>query len=368
MLERNLRIRTQEILALADVTVNGDRPWDIVVHDERFYSRVLRQGSLGLGESYMDAHWDCPALDQMFCRILEADLERKVPFNWRVVFPYLKASFFNSQRRSTASQNAARHYDLGNDLYRSMLDERMVYSCAKWEHASCLDEAQEAKLDFVCQKLNIRRGAKILDIGCGWGSFARFAAEKYGAEVVGITLSREQAQLGQQMCAGLPIEIRLQDYREVNGHFDRLVSLGMFEHVGYKNYRTLMEVAHRCLKKAGVFFLGTIGTNQSAHCTDPWIEKYIFPGSMLPSIKQIGASIEGLFIVEECQNWGHYYDKTLMAWFQNFHENWNKMKSHYGERFYRMWKYYLLASAGIFRSRRIQVWQIVLSPSGAREG
>lgn len=357
-----LKDRVQEILSFADVKIDGDRPWDIVIHNEEFYRRVLRDSSLGLGESYMDGWWDCPQLDQFFFKILSAQLDRKTASNWSSLVAHLKARIFNPQKKSRAAENAARHYDLGNTLYRSMLDKRMVYSCAYWERASSLDEAQETKLDFVCQKLNLRRGLRILDIGCGWGSFAKYAAEKYGAEVVGITLSQEQASLGRQFCRGLPVEIRFQDYRDVTECFDRIVSLGMFEHVGFKNYRTFMDVVHRCLRSDGLFYLGTIGGNRSVRFTDAWIDKYIFPNSLLPSIEQVGAAIEGLFVMEEWHNWAAHYDRTLMAWFANFHANWCKIKFRYDERFYRMWKYYLLSSAGAFRARKNQVWQIVVLP------
>jgi cyclopropane-fatty-acyl-phospholipid synthase len=368
MSKNHLKARAQEILSSADVRIGGDRPWDIVVHNEDFYSRMLRQGSLGLGESYMDGWWDCQELDQFFHKVFSAGLDRKALVPWSLVGSHLKAWLFNPQDKTRAAAAARRHYDLGNDLFQGMLDKRLVYTSGNWERASNLDEAQEAKLDFVCRKLDLRPGMKVLDIGCGWGSFAKFAAEKYRAEVVGITVSREQCALGQQLCDGLPIEFRLQDYRDVRGAFDRIVSLGMFEHVGYKNYRTFMEVAHRSLRAGGRFYLATIGANRSLRFTDAWIDKYIFPASMLPSIKQIGAAVEGLFVMEEWHNWASYYDKTLMAWFKNFQSSWDRIKSQYSERFYRMWKYYLLGSAASFRARRTQVWQIVLSRTPAPTG
>ncbi len=357
--------KVQQLLSAAGVEINGSRPWDITVHNEAFYPGVLRQSSLGLGEAYMDGWWDCPALDEFFCRLLSAGLENRLPFTWGLLWLYLRSNLFNRQKKPRAAGNVRSHYDLGNDLYECMLDKRMVYSCANWEQASSLDEAQEARLEFVCRKLDLQPGMKVLDIGCGWGSFAKYAAERYRAEVVGITLSPQQLQFSQQMCQGLPIELRLQDYRDVRETFDRIVSLGMFEHVGYRNYRTYMQVVRRCLRGGGLFYLGTIGTDQSTVCTDPWIEKYIFPGSMLPSLKQIAAAIEGLFIVEDFRNWRSYYDKTLMAWFTNFHNNWERLQARYGERFYRMWKYYLLTCAGTFRSRKTQVWQILLASIGA---
>jgi cyclopropane-fatty-acyl-phospholipid synthase len=249
-----------------------------------------------------------------------------------------------------------------------MLDRRLVYSCAYWKDADNLDDAQEAKLDLICKKLGLRKGDRVLDIGCGWGSFARFAAEKYGVRVVGITVSSEQAALGREMCEGLPVEIRLQDYREIDEKFDHVVSVGMFEHVGYKNYRIYMEVVRRCLRDEGLFLLHTIGNNISCIATDPWFDKYIFPNSVVPSVKQISSAMEGLFILEDLHNFGSYYDATLTAWFANFDRNWHSLTDRYDQRFYRMWKYYLLSCAGSFRSRCLQVWQMVLSKEGVPGG
>jgi cyclopropane-fatty-acyl-phospholipid synthase len=244
----------------------------------------------------------------------------------------------------------------------------MVYSCAYWKNAGNLDDAQEAKLDLICRKLALQPGNRILDIGCGWGSFAKYAAERFGVEVVGITVSREQAGLAAELCRGLPVEIRLRDYRDVEGRFDHIVSVGMFEHVGYRNYRTYMETVHNCLKDDGLFLLQTIGNSHSEVVGDPWIDKYIFPNSIIPSIKQISAAIEGLFIIEDLHNFGAYYDTTLCSWLHNFERNWNKLKSRYDENFYRMWRYYLQLFMGAFRSRCLQVWQIVLSKKGKPGG
>ncbi len=368
MSRNTLGARTQQVLSLADVRINGDRPWDITVRDARFYARVLRQGSLGLGESYMDGWWDCEALDQFFCQILSAGLDLREMLNWNRVMAHLKTHLFNRQTKSRVAAAVGGHYDLGNELYQAMLDRRMVYTSAYWEGASNLDEAQEAKLEFVCRQLDLKPGMRILDIGCGWGSFAKYAAERHGVEVVGITVSKEQVELGQQLCRGLPVEIRLQDYRDVREPYDHVVSLGMFEHVGYKNYPTFMKAVHGCLPKGGLFYLETIGSNRSLHFNDAWYEKYIFPASMLPSVEQIGAAIEGFFVPEKWLNWAAHYDQTLLAWFGNFHAHWDRLKARYGERFYRMWRYYLLSSAGAFRARKTQVWQIVLFPLRARGG
>jgi len=358
----------KKLLAEADIKINGHRPWDIQIYNEELYDRILKDGSLGLGEAYMDAWWDAEKLDEFFFHVLSADLDKKVTGNWQLLGFVLFNALFNRQRKSRAFIIGQRHYDLGNDLYQAMLDPRLTYTGAYWNKATNLAEAQEAKLDLVCRKLNLQAGQNILDIGGGWGSFAKYAAEKYGAKVTVLTVSKEQVALGQKMCTGLPITFLLQDYRDVQGQFDHIVSLGMVEHVGYKNYRTYMEVVARCLKDDGLFLLHTIGSSTSAKRTDPWIEKYIFPNSMLPSIKQFGETFEGLFVMEDWHNFSADYDPTLMAWFNNFNRHWPELKDKYDDRFYRMWKYYLLSSAASFRSRKNQLWQIVLSKKGIPGG
>ncbi|HUD04187.1 MAG TPA: cyclopropane fatty acyl phospholipid synthase [Candidatus Paceibacterota bacterium] len=357
-----------QLLSSAGVTVNGKSPGDIIIHNEQLYSRVLRGGSLALGESYMDGWWDCDAVDVFISKVLRTNTEKGVRIQWRFVLFYLSNLVFNRQSRRRASIVGEKHYDVGNDLYQAMLDKRLVYTCGYWKHAKNLDEAQEAKFDLVCKKLNLKPGMKILDIGCGWGSFAKFAAEKYKVNVVGVTISKEQAQFARKLCEGLPVEIRLIDYRAIDEKFDHIVSLGMFEHVGVKNYRTYMKVAERCLKDNGLFLLHTIGYYRSARGGDPWLDKYIFPNGMLPSIAQIGKAIEKLFIIEDLHNFGAYYDLTLMAWSNNFNRAWPELKSRYSGRFYRMWNYYLLSCAGAFRAREMQLWQIVLSKKGVIGG
>jgi cyclopropane-fatty-acyl-phospholipid synthase len=351
-----------EILESADIRVNGERPWDLHVHDERFFGRVLAGGSLALGESYMDGWWDCESLDELVRKVLANDLQRRVRPSLSVALLWLKSALVNLQSRGRAYNIGRRHYDLGNDLYRLMLDKGMNYSCGYWKQAKNLDDAQTDKLELICRKIGLEKGMTVLDIGCGWGGFARHAAERHGASVVGITVSKEQAELARERCAGLPVEIRLQDYRDVDQKFDRLVSVGMIEHVGVKNYRRYMQVAARCLAPDGLFLLHTIGSNISSRLVDPWSDKYIFPDSMLPSMKQLSTAAEGLFTIEDVHSFGHYYDPTLVAWNRNFTEGWPRIAERYGERFFRMWRFYLLSSAGSFRARHIKLWQIVLSP------
>lgn len=361
--KESIRILT-ELLEYAGIQINGTNPWDIKINDPRFYDRVLRQPHLALGEGYMDEWWECQAIDQFITRALKARLDLKVLGNWRIKWHILRSQLINLQSSARAFQVGEQHYDLGNDLYRAMLDKRLNYTCGYWRDVKDLDDAQEAKLDLVCRKLGLQPGMSVVEFGCGWGSFAKYAAEKYGVSVLGVTVSKEQVALGMEMCKGLPVELRLQDYREVQGKFDRVISIGVMEHVGYKNYRTYMEVANRCLKDGGVGFIHTIGSNISTTLADQFSNKYIFPNGMLPSIKQLGAAMEGLFVMEDGHNIGPHYDPTLMAWHANFEAAWPELKKNYSERFRRMWNYYLLSSAGGFRSRSQQLWQIVFTRPG----
>ncbi len=226
----------------------------------------------------------------------------------------------NMQSRARAGQIAEKHYDLGNDVYRVMLDERMVYTCGYWKDAKTLSEAQEHKLDLVCRKAQLKPGMRVLDVGCGFGGFAIYAAQKYGCEVVGVTVSVEQQRLAIKKVkeARVPVEVRLQDYRAVHGQFDAVVSMGMFEHVGWRNYRQFMEVVHRCLKKEGRAVLHTEGSNEYQTHGTPFFEKHLFPNSASPSLAQLGDAMENLFVLEDLHNIGPDYGPTLLAWWRNF--------------------------------------------------
>lgn len=334
------------------------------VHNPDIYERILREGSVGLGEAYMDGWFDCDHLDAFISQLLQDGVAKKLSNTWQSRALALYSTLFNPQSYKKAFEVGKKHYDLGNDLFEAMLGPTMTYSCAYWKDAKNLDEAQTAKLDLICRKLMLKEGMRVLDIGCGWGGLAHYAASHYGVQVVGITISQEQATYTRTKCKGLPVEIRFQDYREVNERFDRIVSVGQFEHVGCKNYRTFMNLVHRCLKESGLFLLHTIGGNESFNSGDPWLEKYIFPNGMIPSIKQIADANEGLFVMEDWHNFGPYYDTTLMAWHEKFENAWPDLKRKYDERFRRMWNFYLLACAGAFRVRTLQLWQIVYSKNG----
>ena len=243
----------------------------------------------------MEGEWDCDAIDEMVCRLLRNGNGRTYNNPLLECAQGLRTGMLNLQSRSRAFQVGEAHYDIGNDLYSRMLDKRMTYTCAYWgAGAKTLEEAQRDKLELICQKLKLRPGMRVLDIGCGWGSFCHYAAENHGVECVGLTVSREQARFGKERCADLPVEIRLQDYRDVDERFDRVLSVGMFEHVGPKNYRAYMRVTRRCLKPDGLSLLHTIGNNITCRVPDPFFTRYIFPNGHLPSL-----FLSGLFFCND---------------------------------------------------------------------
>lgn len=357
-----------ELLAEADIEINGSRPFDIRVNNPDFFKRVLQDGSLGLGESYMDGWWVCERLDMFFQRALRSGLENKLPHHLKDTLRVAAARLTNLQSRKRAWIVGKEHYDLGNDLFSLMLDPYMQYSCGYWPHAAILEQAQQNKLEMICQKLQLQPGMSLLDVGCGWGGLAYYAAQHYGVKVHGVTISAEQQKLAQTRCAGQDVTILLQDYRDLNLQFDRIVSVGMFEHVGPKNYSTYFDVVARNLKPDGLFLLHTIGANRTDMTVDPWINRYIFPNGCLPSVRHIADASETHFVMEDWHNFGADYDRTLMAWHERFIAAWPTLQDNYSERFYRMFVYYLQACAGAFRARNIQLWQVLFSPRGVEGG
>jgi cyclopropane-fatty-acyl-phospholipid synthase len=371
-----------DLLKQADITIGGPRPWDIAVRDARFYKRAIAGGAIGLGESFMDGFWDCPALDQAIARMLRADLRKKLKLapwmaadivaehvpNLAYVWPGLRPYLSRFRSFKAAAET---HYEAGNDFYQTVLDKHMIYSCAYWaDGATTLEQAEDAKLAMSCRKLDLRPGQRVLDIGCGWGGFAKYAAENFGVTVVGYTISAEQRALAIERCRGLPVEIRLDDYRNITGRYDRVASFGMFEHVGRDNFVTYMQVVDNSLVDDGLFLLESIGDDISNSRCNPWFQKYIFsaPTSMFPSIKEIAAAAEGRFTVEDWHNFGADYAPTLRAWNDNLiaHRDW--IVARYGERFHRMFVFYFLSCAGAFEARVYQMWQILFAKRGLAQG
>ena len=365
-----MKEKIQKLLDHAGIMIDGPNPWDIQVHNSNLYPRVLSRGSLGLGEAYMDGWWDVKELDQFFYKVLNAGLEKHISKKV-VIAGVIKSILFNQQTRSKSRVVAEKHYDIGNELYVRMLDKNMQYTCGYWKTAKTLDQAQVAKLRLVCEKLQLKKGMKVLELGGGFGGLARFMAKEYGCTVVSYNISKEQIAYSREWCKGLPVTFIEADYREAQGQYDRIVSIGLCEHIGYKNYRSFMELANRCLKEHGLFLLHTIAGNKSVVVTEPWTSKYIFPNSMIPSAKQLMTASEGLFTLEDLHNFGADYDKTLIAWHTNFEKTWHELegtKPEYTERFHRMWRYYLLSCAGSFRCRDIHLYQIVYSKNGIPGG
>jgi len=347
-----------------DIRVDGARPEDLHVHDRGFYARILRDGLLGFGDSYVDGQWDCEALDVLTAKLLASRLDERFRPSWRHGLHAARSRMFNLQRARRAFAVGRKHYDLGNDLYEAMLDPRMIYTCAYWKSAPTLARAQEAKLDLVCRKLHLRPGMRVLDLGCGWGGFAGFAAERYGVEVIGYTVSREQARWGNHRYRHLPVELRLADYRQARGCYDAVVSIGLLEHIGRKNHRAYMDVASRCLEDGGITLIHCIGGGLSDRAFNEWFDRYIFPNAELPTLAHIARASEGVFSIEDVHNFGPDYDRTLMAWYHNFAAAWPALARRYDDRFYRMWRFYLLTCAGAFRARYLHLYQVVLTKAG----
>jgi cyclopropane-fatty-acyl-phospholipid synthase len=356
------------LLGIAGIEIGGGQPWDMVVHDERLFGRIMAAGSLGAGEAYMDGWWDVERLDEFFFRLLRARLEHKVRtpgMLWQVVLSKLA----NRQSRRHSKRVADQHYDLSIRLYQAMLGPTMQYTCAYYAaegDAMTLDEAQRAKLSLIARKLYLKPGMKVLELGGGFGELARFLAAEHGCEVVSYNISRRQVEYARSICQGLPVEIRHQDYRDAAAEsvqYDRVVSIGLMEHVGPTNYRGFFDLARARLKPGGLALVHTIGGNASRTSVDPWIGKYIFPCGVIPSAAQLTAAMEDHFVLEDWHNFGPDYDRTLMAWEANFRAAWPELKATEAldERFYRMWRYYLLSCAGAFRARGLNLWQIVLS-------
>ena len=366
MLNKIILDKYSELLEGVDIEINGSRPWDLQVHNQDLYKSIFFNGSLGFGESYMKGWFDCDRLDLFFEKILRSGIYNEIG-GLPLFFGKMKSKLRNLQSISRAFQVAEHHYDIGNDLFSLMLDKTMMYTCGYWtKDVSTLEESQLAKLDLVAKKLNLKAGMKILDIGCGWGGAAKHLANNYGVTVVGITISKEQIEYAKQNSDNMDVEFRLMDYRDLDEKFDAIYSIGMFEAVGYKNYEEFFEVVRSCLKEEGAFLLHTIGGNESTTTADPWVEKYIFPNGMMPSAEQIAKASEGIFIFDDWHNIGPHYDKTLMCWYDNFVNNYEMLKDKYDNEFYRMWTYWLLSSAANFRSRSLQLWQVLFSIEGSK--
>lgn len=366
--------RVEKVLKEIGVTINGDKPYDIIIHNPRVFSKIITKQSMGAGESYMDGWWDCEKLDEFFFRLCRSHLYNQFYSYTSLGLITCKNAIINQQTRKKSEEVAKLHYDLSNKMYEYMLGKSMAYTCGYWKESNNLDDAQFAKYDLICRKLRLENKDTVLEIGCGRGGLAKYMAEKYGCRVIAFDISKEASSYASQLCEGLPVTIYQADYRDVDIYhpnqmlFDKIVSVGVLEHIGYKNYEMFLDISLSLIKKNGIFLLHSIGCDDTKNYCDPWINKYIFPNGMLPSLLQLSRAFEKRFVVEDFHNFGAYYDKTLMAWYENLNHHWDDLSSEFDERFHRMMNYYLLACAGSFRARNMHLWQFVLTPEGMIHG
>jgi len=364
----------QRYLDMAGITLNGDKPYDMRIHNEEAYRRILRDGSIGLGETYMEGWWDCDRLDEFAYYMTKADVGGKFKYNLKFKLKALLPRLFNMQTLRLSRRVSDQHYDIDNELYEYMLGPTMSYTCAYWKNAKTLDEAQLNKLDLECRKLYLKPGETVLDLGCGWGGFSLYAAKHYDVKIVAVNIAKNNIDYLNANKGDLPIETYVCDYRNVDKYnprkkkFDKVLAVGMLPHVGYKNHRMLFEVMRGNLKDEGLAFIHSVGSNITMHRADPWTDKYIFPNGVAPSIRQIGTALERLFIMEDWHNYSRDYDYTLSAWHDNLSKHWELLSERYDKKFYLMWKYFLLFCAGMYRARGLQLWEFVLSPYGVPDG
>jgi cyclopropane-fatty-acyl-phospholipid synthase len=366
----------ENLLEGTDVRLGGDRPWDIRVNRDRLYRRALR-GSLGIGEAYIDGDWDCDALDELFRRVLSVNTQKKPLIRAARAWRSFQSRVMNLQTRKRSRAVAEEHYDIDHRMYALFLGPWNQYTCCFFDGTNDLERAEVIKLEMLCDKLELKPGMRLLDIGCGWGGFAKYAASTRGCEVTGISLSDEQIRYANDYTHGLPVTIRKLDYRDLPDSglapFDRISIVGMIEHVGYKNYAGLLEIVHQMLKPDGLFLLHTIGNNEHSTVVDPWMEKYIFRNSMAPAMSHLANAAEGRFVVEDWENYGHYYSPTLQAWHDRFNANWDRIRSlktarPFDDRFRRLWNYYLMSSKAAFDVEQLHLWQIVMTRCNSGRG
>ena len=344
----------------------------VTFHDPHLPRRIVLSPDMAVGEGYMDGTLTIEGDDVYgFLSLAIRNVAAQGQPWFRRPLDGLRwfkrrVDQFNPVTR--ARSNVAHHYDLSGELYDLFLDEDRNYSCAYFrDPGMTLNEAQEAKKHHIAKKLLIEPGMKVLDIGCGWGGMGLTLARDYGAEVTGVTLSEEQHAMANARAekAGLADRARfeLMDYRDVTGQFDRIVSIGMFEHVGVPQYDTFFDTVERRLKPDGIALIHTIGRSRPPGATSPWILKYIFPGGYCPAMSEAAAAVERhALVTTDVEVWRLHYAQTLRKWRERFEANLDRVRALYGDRFYRMWRYYLVASELTFRLDNQVVFQFQMSP------
>lgn len=358
-------------LEKAGIAIGGPNDFDIHVNDDRFYEMFFKDRTVGAGEAYTEGFWDVKDLKLLAEKIfLSGKLDHQYGFLNNLIYQLNKA-----QGKLKALFDIKKTYDHNIELYRAMLDKRLLYTCAYWNNidysVANLDLAQEQKLELVCQKLGLHqqpKGQSILDYGCGFAGFAKYAHEKYGAKVVGITISKLQYKVAKEICKGLPIEIRFQDYRDIpKGElYDHLVALGIIEHITVKNAREFILNAKSHLKNEKYqdnrFVLHGMFTNGTEHRIDPWMEKYIFPGAEIFTFKHLFDMIHGVFYCQDFHPFGPDYSLTADAWYQRLEMNYgNLLPSEQNNEFMRTFEFYLKTASASFLTQRNNLMQMVLT-------
>lgn len=348
----------------AGIHVNGPASHDIRVHDKRFYWRTLAHGSLGFGEAFMDGWWSCEDLEEMVFRLIRSEVRRRAYRHPGAVALEWLNRIRNDQNRRRSLRAPRRHYDFDNEMFQAFLGRYMNYSCGYYAGTGDLDEAQILKMDIICRKLDLQPGEHLLDVGGGWGEFALYAAKHYGVHVTSVNISEEQMRFARRRCAGYDVDVVRSDYRDIAGQYDKVAAIAMFPHVGHRNHRTFMQAMYRALKPGGTFLIESTMNTATTTAGDPWIDRYIFPGLLMPSGSQICAAMEGLFVIEDLHNFGPHYVKTLRAWNANFQNAWGRFAARHDERVRRMFEYFFLISAALFRARTMEYWHLVLTRQG----
>lgn len=343
---------------------DGEPAFTVIFHKEIPLTALTTSTSLALGEAYMDGDLEIEgdlynALDHFLGQMGKFSTDESA----------LKKLIFSSTGKKNQEKEVQSHYDIGNDFYKLWLDETMSYSCGYFLHEDdSLYQAQVNKVDYILKKLHLSQGMSLLDIGCGWGFLLIEAAKKYGVHGMGITLSREQYEafnrrIKEQNLGDL-LEVALMDYRDLpkmNRTFDRVVSVGMVEHVGRHNYQLFMDCAKKVLKPGGLFLLHFISALKE-HAGDPWIKKYIFPGGVIPSLREmLSCAAEDDFHTLDAENLRLHYNRTLLCWDKNYREHMDQIREMFDERFVRMWDLYLAACAATFHNGIIDLHQVLFS-------
>lgn len=351
------------LLREANIEPNGASPWDPQIKDERFYRTVLLRGSVGLGDAYLNGWWECADISGFILRIIKSGIHLRVP-RVDIFLRRLRFGLIDAQNRIRSKRVAELHYDEDPYIFEVMLGSTNSYTCARWKGVITLDAAQQQKMDLLCKKAGLSSGMTVLDIGSGWGGFLAYAAERYQVRGIGLTISKTQLDYARKRYGNLPVEFRLQDYRDFVGGVDAVVSICVIEHVGSDHYREYFQKVRETLtREDGFFAMQCILACDTQARMDPWTEKHIFPNGILPTLERIENAVEGILHIVDREFFRDDYVRTFSAWYENLVRNKNAIIARCGVRYFRKYEYYLCLYIAGFGSGRIDVGQFVLSPT-----